>query len=305
MFCEIAQKILKSPLRYPGGKGLFALYFSELIEQNELSGCRYFEPFAGGAGVGIGLLSLSKASELILNDADYHIYCFWDSVLKHNIQFIEAIQDVKLSIEEWQKQRIIYYDPRRYSVFEVGFSTFYLNRCNRSGILAGAGPIGGQGQMGKWKLDARFNKENLIIRIADIGLLAKRIVFHNMDAIEFLKTCLPRGRGREKVFVYADPPYVSAGNKLYLNFYCNNDHEKLSGYLLQQEKLKWVVTYDDASLIRELYSTCQMWLFHLGYSLQVKQKGKELLIAPKGIILPKKNKLFNARWDFERKIKEE
>lgn len=304
MLCKNKLKIIKSPLRYPGGKGAFCLYFSEVMEQNGLSGGRYVEPFAGGAGVALGLLSLNTASEVLLNDADYHIYCFWKTVLTDNERFIETIQNVELSIKEWQKQRMVYYDPSKHSRFKVGFSAFYLNRCNRSGILSGAGPIGGYKQNGKWQLNARFNKENLITRIADIGGLQDRIFVENMDAITFLKQCLPRGRKREKVFVYADPPYVAAGNKLYLNFYSEKDHKKLSEYLLKQVKLKWVVTYDNSILIRVLYLSCQKKLFNLRYSLQSKQKGREILIAPKGMVLPRKNKNISARWNFVRKIKE-
>lgn len=296
-------KIITSPLRYPGGKGAFYPYFSELMKQNNLNDGRYFEPFAGGAGVALSLLSSGVASEIVLNDADYHIYCFWASVLHKNERFIEKIQDTILSIGQWKNQKIIYNEPRKYSVFEVGFSTFYLNRCNRSGILAGAGPIGGYAQDGEWGLDARFNKDKLMERIADIGALKDRIFIENHDAITFLKKRLPHGHGRENVFVYIDPPYVSAGEKLYLNLYSEVEHKKLANYLLKQKNLKWIVTYDDAVLIRNLYSSCQKWLFHLKYSLQSKRKGKELLIAPDHIQLPNKN-TFNHRWNIVNKIKE-
>lgn len=303
MICELPTRIIRSPLRYPGGKSAFYPYFSALMEQNGLKSRRYFEPFAGGSGVALGLLSLNTASEAILNDADYHIYCFWTSVLNENERFLERIQNVALSIKEWYKQRKIYYKPEKYSIFEIGFSTFYLNRCNRSGILAKAGPIGGYKQKGEWRLDARFNKDDLMTRIEDVGKLKDRLFIENMDAIVFLKKCLPRGQGRENVFVYIDPPYVSAGDRLYLNYYSDNDHRKLAGYLLKQTNLNWVVTYDDTLLIRGLYSSCQRWLFYLRYSLQSKQKGRELLITPDWLLLPNRNKLTSNRWSIVKKIR--
>lgn len=149
MVCYPQKRINRSPLRYPGGKGAFYPYFLELMKQNGLHGGKYFEPFAGGAGVALGLLSSNIASDVKLNDADYHIYCFWVSVLDENERFIEEIRNIELSVKEWQNQKMIYFEPENYPVFEVGFSTFYLNRCNRSGILAGAGPIGGYEQKGK------------------------------------------------------------------------------------------------------------------------------------------------------------
>lgn len=304
MDCKYSKSMTKSPLRYPGGKGSFYSYFSELMIQNGLNGGKYFEPYAGGSGVALGLLASNVVSEVILNDIDYHIYCFWNAVLNENEHFIAKIQNVELSIKEWHIQKEIYIEAKKYSIFEVGFSTFFLNRCNRSGILLGAGPIGGYEQKGYWQLDARFNKEDLITRISAIASLKSRICIENTDAIIFLKKYLPRGQKRKDVFVYLDPPYVSAGNRLYLNPYSDRDHKILANYLLGQNNLKWVVTYDDNILIRNLYSSCQKWLFYLGYSLQSKQKGKELLIAPELVELPNKNKITSNRWRFFKKIKE-
>jgi len=288
------QKIIKSPLRYPGGKGAFFTYIAEIMKYNELCGGRYFEPFAGGAGVALALLSSNIASDVVLNDADYHIYCFWASILNENERFINTIWNTNLSITEWYKQKTIYDESEKYSVFEVGFSAFFLNRCNRSGILAGAGPIGGYEQKGSWRLDARFNKNDLTNRIADIGALKNRILVSNRDAIEFLTEYLPRER--ENALVYVDPPYVSAGKRLYLNLYSSEDHRNLADYLLRQVNLKWIMTYDDNTLIRELYSPCQKWVYNLGYSLQSKQKGKELLIAPRYIQLPDKDMFSSKKW---------
>ena len=303
MISEPLQKVLKSPLRYPGGKGAFYPYFSELIKKNDLTGSRYFEPFAGGSGVALGLLSSNLVSEICLNDADYHIYSFWNSVLEETERFIDKIQHVAISIEEWKNQKRIYSDPKKYSVFDVGFSTFYLNRCNRSGILSGAGPIGGYEQKGEWDLGVRFNKKELAERILSIGTFKDRISVKNLDAICFLKKCLPRGKNREKIFIYIDPPYVSAGNRLYLNFYSEDDHKALAQYLIQQINLNWIVTYDDSLLIRGLYSSCQRWIFTLGYSLQSKQKGTELLIAPKWVQMTDKNKLSTTRWNIVGKLR--
>lgn len=49
-------------------------------------------------------------------------------------------------------------NSEKHSMLEIGFATFFLNRTNRSGILK-AGVIGGKAQLGKWKIDVRFNKK--------------------------------------------------------------------------------------------------------------------------------------------------
>jgi DNA adenine methylase len=286
--------LIRSPLRYPGGKSSFYKFFIDVINRHELKDGKYFEPFAGGAGIAIALVSLKVVSEVILNDIDYHIYCFWLSILSDNERFIEEVKRAKFSIPEWRKQKKIYEKPKEFSVFQVGFSTFYLNRCNRSGILT-AGPIGGYAQDGYWKLNARFNKEELIQRIVGIGKLKDYITVKNMDAILFLKKFLPNGEQRKFAFVYIDPPYISAGDELYLNHYALRDHKNLAKYLLKQTRLNWITTYDDSAIIRQLYSSCQKWLFHLNYSVQTKRNWLNINF---------KNLSFSSKWKIIRKIKE-
>ena len=66
-------------------------------------------------------------------------------------------------MDEWYKQKEIYTQTHVYSV-DLAFSTLFLNRTNRSGILS-AGPIGGYAQDGEWKLNVRYDKTKLIEKI--------------------------------------------------------------------------------------------------------------------------------------------
>lgn len=271
---------MRSPLRYPGGKGSLATFINSVIDINEGIGCQYYEPFAGGAGAGFRLLSEEKVSALFLNDADPCIYAFWKSALWKTEQFVSRILNSPLTIQEWQKQRAIYLKAKRNSLLDVGFATFYLNRCNRSGILTGAGPIGGYAQEGDWKLDARFNREKLATRILKIREYRDVIKIHNLDALVFLSKKLPIGKRRQNVFVYLDPPYFTAGQRLYYNSFKNKDHRDLARYILRQKTLKWMMSYDNCDFIRRLYIPCQKFLFLLRYSLQKKKNAQELLILP-------------------------
>src|SRR4051812_27429971 len=94
---------LISPLRYPGGKGAFSPYIAEVISRNGYSSASYFEPFAGGSGVALSLISQGLVENATLNDADYHIYCFWRAALHENQNFIDEIATVELSIAEWKR----------------------------------------------------------------------------------------------------------------------------------------------------------------------------------------------------------
>lgn len=270
--------ITNTPLRYPGGKSIFTKFLANFIELNELSDGIYVEPFAGGAGAGINLLFSEYVNNIILNDADYAIYCFWKSILYDTEKFLRLLNDKPINVEEWQYQRKIFRNRFNHSELEAGFSAFYLNRCNRSGILY-AGPIGGQSQEGEYRINARYNKRNLTKKIEKIALYNFRISIYNLDAIDFLEIYIkPLSMKHSKVFVYLDPPYYIKGSQLYMNFYEKEDHVNLSNYINAQKSYKWIVSYDDVPEIKELYETRAKNIFPLNYFAHSAKLGKEVLI---------------------------
>lgn len=274
-----------SPLRYPGGKACLAGFLGNVIRLNGLHGCTYYEPYAGGAGAALSLLISGAVSEIFINDADERIHAFWDSALNHSEQFIEKVLTTPLSIQEWHRQHEICRQPLGQSRLDIGFSAFYMNRCNRSGVLIGAGPIGGFEQAGEWKLDVRFTRKTLAERLRVLAKLKERINISHLDALEFLKTKLPRGLGRKRVFVYLDPPYVEKGGRLYLNAYSEKNHRALADYICRQKTLPWIMSYDDAELIREIYAEKKVGNQPIRYSLQNKRTAQELIIAPHHLVI--------------------
>ncbi|CAN5541365.1 DNA adenine methylase [soil metagenome] len=275
-----------SPLRYPGGKARLAGLLRDMIDLNDLEGCEYYEPFAGGAGAALTLLEQKVVSRIYLNDADHRVSSFWRSCVYESDRFASRILEIPVTIDEWRRQRQICAAPSKYSRFDIGFAAFFMNRCNRSGVLTGAGPIGGYAQDGKWRLDVRFNRQDLAARVLQLGRQRGKITISNDDAVDFLKEKLPRGLRREKVLVYLDPPYVQKGQRLYLNAYESQDHGKLRAYLRVQKTLHWFASYDDSPLIRELYADVKVCQLPIQYSLQVKRVAHELVLAPHHMTLP-------------------
>ena len=269
-----------SPLRYPGGKAPLADFLAQTIASNGLSNPSYFEPFAGGAGAALRLLRDDVVSDVHLNDLDPRITAFWTAVLDESERFAEKILDVPVTVGEWRRQRRVCQDADPSKPFELGFATFYLNRCNRSGVIAGAAPIGGYAQEGKWKIDARFYRDSLAKRVRALGDMRDRIHVNGLEARDFLVEHLPRGRARDRVFVYLDPPYHGKGRRLYLNSYEGKDHRRLAAYLQRQKRLKWIASYDSSDFIRALYGSCDISDNSLRYSLQRNRRAQELLIAP-------------------------
>lgn len=269
-----------SPLRYPGGKAAIFNMVSKIIIDNNLEDGDYAEPYAGGAGLALSLLFNDHVSNIHLNDLDRSIWCFWDAILNNTSNFIEKIRSTEVTMDEWKLQRHIQQNKDDFNNFELAFSSFFLNRTNRSGIILKAGVIGGLKQDGKYKLDCRFNKEGLIERITRISEYKHRIKLYNLDAIEFISKAdeiLPK-----KSIFCIDPPYYMKGSTLYTNFYKPDDHQKIAS-LIMGLKHPWLLTYDDAIEIQCLYPKHPQYKFNLNYSAAKKRKGTELLITSKKI----------------------
>ena len=264
-----------SPLRYPGGKSSVLNMVSEIIHTNNLSGCSYAEPYAGGCGLALNLLLKGHVDKIYLNDYDSSIWSFWHSVLDAPDKLIKKILETPVTIDEWKKQRHIYGTPDEYSTLERGFSTLFLNRTNRSGIIK-AGFIGGAAQDGKYKIDCRFGKKGLVERIERIQDFKSRVFLYNLDALDFFEAT--DGLLAKDGFYCIDPPYYKKGHTLYANFYKHDDHVKLASKISKLET-KWILTYDNASEIKSLYPTKNQYLFNLNYSAGAKRKGTELLVV--------------------------
>lgn len=268
-----------TPLRYPGGKAKFAPVIKQIIEKNNLNG-HYIEPYAGGAGVSLDLLFNNYCTDIHINDLDLAIYHFWKSVTEQTEDFIRLINDTKITIQEWHNQKSLI-KRNDISPLEHGFAAFFLNRTNRSGILK-AGVIGGLNQAGNYKLDCRFNKENLIKRIERIGNVAKHIHVTNLDTEKWLpiiNDAIPRNS-----LIYLDPPYYEKGQGLYRNFYRHQDHLAIKEKLANVE-IPWVVSYDNHPVIKEIYQQYRQGEYTLNYSANKKMKATEIVIYSDNLIL--------------------
>lgn len=272
-----------TPLRYPGGKAKLTNFIKLVFEQNDLLDGHYIEPYAGGAGIALALLSHSYASRIHLNDLNPAVFAFWRSVIDETDELCKLIRDVKVNMKEWHRQKAIFKDPANHSQLQLGFTTFFLNRTNRSGIL-GAGVIGGKNQDGPWKLDARFNKEDLIQRVENIAMYRSRIHLYNLDAKELIESVLPTLP--KKSLVYLDPPYYVKGQELYQNHYSHDDHAEIAKLVQKKIKLPWVVSYDHVPQILDIYSGCPTITYGISYSAQNRYKGAEAMFFSKKLVIP-------------------
>lgn len=268
----MASQPFPSPLRYPGGKRKVANYVRLLFEMNALMGGHYAEPYAGGSSVALSLLFGEYASRIFINDLDPSVHAFWHSVLHATEELNRLIHDTPLTMQEWHRQRQVINHPDS-DILARGFSAFYLNRTNRSGIIMG-GVIGGQDQTGNWKIDARFNRTELVRRINKIARYRNRINLTNHDALVFLREVAPEMHDRS--LIYLDPPYYVKGQGLYANAYEPGDHADVAAAVAKLET-PWLVSYDSAPQIVDLYNQFDTLHYNLSYSAQDRYQGGEVM----------------------------
>jgi len=281
-----------SPLRYPGGKSAMAGLLAGIRKINRLGDRAFAEPFAGGAGASLSLLYLEETHRIYINDADPAIYDFWWTLVNQPHPFLEMLEKTCVNIDQWHRQREVYREPSRVSRLRRGFAAFYLNRCNRSGIIMNGGPIGGITQEGKWKIDARFNKSELYRRCEKVAEYRERIRVSCDDGLEFIERL-----DSKAMFFFIDPPYFEKGATLYLNALSIDYHEALASRLKAMSDAAWVLTYDDCLEVRRMYQDwAEIQPFSLRYTAAERRAGKELLITPKWMQVAKRQTSASLIW---------
>ncbi|WP_431836503.1 DNA adenine methylase [Cellulomonas sp. Y8] len=269
-----ARPNLDSPLRYPGGKSSLTRFLARCVDLMQTDDVTYVEPYAGGAGAGVSLLIRDRVARVVINDLDPAVHSFWRAVIEAGDALRERVLTVPLTVDEWARQREIYRAGRRNNWLDLGFAFFYLNRTNRSGVL-NAGVIGGQKQLGKYKIDARFNREQLAERIGALYERRDRISLHDIDGRRLIETYA----SKPSTFIYADPPYVRMGSTLYMNAFSEMDHTLLATCLERNRGAWWFLTYDDDPLVRQLYARLSLGQYTLNWAARNQGLATELYVA--------------------------
>jgi len=275
-------KVYESPLRYPGGKARLVGYIENVISCNNLIGCDFYEPFAGGAAITIGLLQRGIISSSTIIERDPLIFAFWHAVFFHTDEIIKRIDEAPITLDTWNSvKKYKSYDlPLEAEIVEMGFAALFLNRTNFSGVLDG-GPIGGYTQAGNYKIDCRFNKKRLIEIITFLSSYKDRIKVIFSDGITYLQDSQYRLLSKPS-FVYADPPYYQKGERLYRHFFSNAQHIMLAD-TLKSAQYPWLLSYDNCGFINNLYQSQNNELsckyLYFDYTCNNIKKESELLVS--------------------------
>lgn len=255
-----------------------------MIRLNDIKGCRYIEPFAGGGGVALGLLMRETVCAAHLNDLDRSIYAFWYAVKHRNSELCDRIRSCRISIAEWDRQKAIQKNKSRRRLLDLAFSTLFLNRTNRSGNLRG-GMIGGRDQSGTWNIKSRFDKGRIIDRIQTAGEYSENISISNKNSLKI--DDLTFG-STESTLIYMDPPYFSKADRLYMNHLTEDDHARLEKRIREAANAHFVITYDTSPTILKLYEGYRRRFLSLAHTAAQYRVGKEVMLFSDGLKIPRK-----------------
>ncbi len=264
-----------TPFRYPGSKNKLLPILMEHIKKTLESQTSFADIFVGGGSVLLEVAHQYPSINLLANDKDYWMYCFWKVVADPDISKLNAllgIMEAHPTLELFYKLRV---EETRDEI-RCAYKAIFFNRTAFSGILS-SGPIGGKEQKSKYTVDCRYNYKKLKAKILHCHkLLAGRTQVDNQDVATYAiltQTNLP---------AYLDPPYYVKGNILYPETMKPEEHLALSRSLDRRDN--WVLSYDDCPEVRQMYQTKQIIDLSARYCINGKKDNweskNELIILP-------------------------
>lgn len=265
--------MIKSPLRYPGGKSRGVKFINEFLPPfQELR-----EVFFGGGSLSFFCSQIYNDKLFSASDLNYELFCFWQQLKTNNKELIAGVQELfdQYKLAEHPNGRSLFtlLVNRRNDVLtdlQRGIDFYVLNRITFSGVVDSGGYSQGS-------FDGRFTQSS-IDRLAATADLIQHIDFYCEDYSFLLE------KEGKHVLLFLDPPYYSATkSKLYGKngiLHTQFDHEALFKKL-KKSKHKWIITYDNCKFIRELYKGFSQlpWSLQYGMTNSRSEQGNELLIA--------------------------
>lgn len=262
-----------TPFRYPGAKNkllsILFPYITKTLNDKNI----FCDAFVGGGSIALAIAKAHPYLDIILNDKNYNIYCFWSIVCGKEpglSSLLKLIKFIKPTVEFFNELREFQTTDKLISAYKA----LFFNRTTFSGIY-NSGPIGGSAQKSKYTIDCRYNPEKLIGKILFINtLLQGRTNVTNLDINDFLETA-------DDIPMYLDPPYFTAGKMLYPEYMTQDEHFKLSQKLFSRNN--WVLSYDNEEILQKWYENCKIIYVVGNYCIDGQKnswkKSKELVIT--------------------------
>lgn len=272
--------------RYPGGKAKLRPRILEELRKVRAGSTQYREPFFGGGSIGIELQKVDPFKSFWINDKDPALYCLWESVFFHSLEFTERIKAFIPKVDEFYQIRdelnnLVTPPTDEGKIVDIGFKKLAIHQISYSGLgTKSGGPLGGKTQNSKYKIDCRWSKEHICKKLEKI-----RVSFRGTNVkctnLDFTKVI---DDDNQTSLIYLDPPYVDKGAELYQYSFKEQDHRRLAD-ALKNTSHPWVLSYDDAPLVRELYD--EDWAVitdvNVNYTISTSRNKSELIIIPRSL----------------------
>jgi len=262
--------MIRSPLRYPGGKSRAVEKISALIPTFD----EFREPFVGGGSVFIHLRQKFPYKKFWINDKYAELATFWRGLQSDSETVIKQIWNWKNEFSDGKTlHKFLREKKEKFDEIETAAAFFISNRITFSGTTEAGG-------FSVQAFEKRFTDSSIdrLIKMPDV---LEDVKITNFD---YEKVILEKG---ENVFLFLDPPYFSATNSALYgkngNLHKNFDHAQFAK-TLKKCPHKWLLTYDDSPFIRELFSFANLETWYLMYGMRNQtatsnQKGNELFIS--------------------------
>ncbi|MDR1552743.1 MAG: DNA adenine methylase [Prevotellaceae bacterium] len=275
--------MIKSPLRYPGGKSRAVETIAQLLPDFD----EFREPFLGGGSVFVYVKQRFPNKKYWINDLYTELYKFWEMTQKDVDGVIAKVYEWK---NKYQTGKELYQflneNFEKFNDLERAAAFFVYNRITFSGTTLSGGYSEGA-------FTGRFT-ESSIQRLNDLRKIINSSLITNYDYKEVVQ------KEGENVFIFLDPPYYSATKSALYgkngNLHKSFDHKRFAE-TMKRCPHKWLITYDDSEYIRDLFSFANIQSWSLTYGMRnitenSDQTGKELFIANFPIKMKKQKSLF-------------
>ena len=262
--------MIKSPLRYPGGKSRAIKIISPIIPEFE----EFREPFLGGGSVFVFLKQRYPSKTYWINDLYPNLFHFWKQTQQNLDKLIEQVFAWRSEFDNGKVlHRYLLDNIETFDKLKKESAFFVFNRITFSGTSESGGFS-----------NAAFEKRFTLSSIERVKLLSSILNDTKITNLDYKKVIEKEG---ERVFIFLDPPYYSATKSALYgkngNLHKIFDHERFANDL-KKTNHKWLITYDDSEYIRELFSFANISEWNLTYGMRNvskngNQNGKELFIS--------------------------
>lgn len=262
--------MIKSPLRYPGGKSRAVKIISPIIPEFD----EFREPFLGGGSVFVYLKQKYPNKTYWINDLYQNLFHFWKQTQQDIDKLIEQVYTWRSEFDNGKElHRYLLENIETFNKLKKASAFFVFNRITFSGTSESGGFS-----------NAAFEKRFTISSIDRVKLLSSILNDTNITNYDYQDVIEKKGKN---VFIFLDPPYFSATKSALYgkngNMHKTFDHERFAN-VLRNTNHKWLITYDDSEYIRDLFSFANINKWNLTYGMRNvnkngNQNGKELFIS--------------------------